>query len=348
MASRINRATLPRAYRVVKKSFSGYKLWTLAMLQLSRSISNVKKKPLLWGLPPVFMVEAASVCNLRCPFCACGAGEVHRKHPYLEESLFQSLVDELKQTLWMILFWNQGEPFMHPHLMEMIRYASDRGIYTMTSTNGHFLGDADAILDSRLDELIISLDGASEEVYKKYRIGGDFQKVLRDTESLIKKRRQRQLSYPHVTIQCVISRQNEHELDDLEQLARELGANELIFKTMEITPGSDGEACLPRNPKYRRYTENPDTWTRKNDYKHCPELWNQPVLNSDGSISVCCFDKTGLLNPGVYNPGTFCDLWRGTEWMKIRETVKNNKAGMQPCKTCTASMNLNDRSILLR
>jgi len=348
MASRINQATLPRAYRVVKKSFSAYKLWNILKTQISRILSNLSDKTLVWGLPPVIMVEAAAICNLRCPCCACGAGQVHRKQPYLDESLFQNLVDELKDSLWMILFWNQGEPFLNPRLMDMIRYASDRRIYTMTSTNGHFLNKPDEIINSRLDELIISLDGASEETYLKYRIGGDFFKVIKGVESLIEKRQKKNLSNPRVTIQCVISRQNEHEIESLENLARKIGADELVFKTMEITPGVDSADYLPQNQKFRRYSVHPDQWTRKNDQKHCPELWNQPVINSDGSFSVCCFDKTAVFNPGMYQQGHFTDLWKGTEWMKIRERVKNNKASMLPCKYCTASLNLNYRSVVFR
>ncbi|MGC9512120.1 MAG: radical SAM/SPASM domain-containing protein [Fidelibacterota bacterium] len=348
MASHISQATFPRAKRVLKKAFTLYKLNNLFKNQLSRKISDFNMESVVWGLPPALMVETASVCNLRCPFCACGAGEVRREEPFLDEGLFKHLVDDLHQHLWMILFWNQGEPFLNPRFFDMIRYASDRKIYTLTSTNGHFLADYDAIIDSGLDELIISLDGATEEVYKKYRIGGDFYKVIRDTEKLMNRRSDRNLKGPYVTLQCVISRDNEHQIEALEKLARHLGVDELIFKTMEITPGADSRKYLPENPKYRRYSENPETWFRKNDHKNCPELWNQPVLNSDGSISVCCFDKTAVFKPGIYKPGNFRELWHGTEWMKIRETVKNKKAHIMPCKKCTALLNLNYRSILFK
>lgn len=348
MASRINQATLPRAYRVVKKSFSAHRLWNLLKIESSRIISNFSDKTYVWGLPPVIMVEAASVCNLRCPCCACGSGQIQRKQSFLDVSLFHELIDELKNSIWMVLFWNQGEPFMNAHLMDMIQYASERGIYTITSTNGHFLGKPDAIINSRLDELIVSLDGASENTYLKYRIGGDFFKVIKDVESFIRKRQVISRNNPRVTIQCVISRQNEHEIGSLENLARNIGADEIVFKTMEITPGVDSTDYLPRNPKFRRYQISPDQWVRENDQKHCSELWHQPVMNSDGSFSVCCFDKTAELNPGTYSKGKFTDLWHGTEWMKIRENVKKNKAGILPCKKCTASLNLNYRSVIFR
>ncbi|MDD3806553.1 MAG: radical SAM protein [Candidatus Marinimicrobia bacterium] len=348
IASRFNHATRPRAKRVFKKAFSIHKVGNLFLNSLSKKVSDFKKTPSAWGLPPAIMIEAASVCNLYCPLCACGAGEVHRKTPFLDVHRFEALINELQKSLWMVLFWNQGEPFLHPSLHAMIRYASDRGIYTITSTNGHFLQDADALIESNLDEVIVSLDGATEDVYQKYRVGGNFQKVLEGISMLVQQRHNKNVNHPHITIQCVISRYNEHQVHALEELSQSLGVDELLFKTMEIIPGAKETDYLPRNLRYRRYPENPETWTRKNDKKNCRELWYQPGLNSDGTVSVCCFDKNAVFNPGEYIPGNFRALWKSPKWMSIRDRVKNKKGDIMPCKKCTATLNLNYRSILFQ
>ena len=115
---------------------------------------------------------------------------------------------------------------------------------------------------------------------------------------------------------------------------------------MEIPVDKKGLIYLPKNKKFRRYRENPENWNRKNDGKNCSELWNQPVLNSDGTLSVCCFDKQNVFKLPVYEPGNFIKLWHGNEWMKIRKMVKMNKGKIEPCRHCSASLNLNYRSVL--
>ncbi len=57
---------------------------------------------------------------------------------------FEHVIDELAPTLNYLTFYFQGEPFLHPQFLEMVKYASDKGIYTATSTNAHFLKDDQA------------------------------------------------------------------------------------------------------------------------------------------------------------------------------------------------------------
>ncbi len=344
MASGINQAVLPRMLRVIKKAATVHKVENLIKNRTSFLISNLFNKTKVIGSPPVFMVETASVCNLHCPCCASGAGMIKRNKPFVDSTLLYNLVDELYEDLWMILFWNQGEPFLHPDLFKMIRYASDRRIYTQVSTNGHFLQNYEKIFKSGLDELIISLDGATKETYEIYRVGGDFDKVVGDTANLMKQKKERKIQLPHVTLQFVISRQNEHEIKAVETLARQLGVDELIYKTMEITTDKAGLTFLPENKKYRRYQKNPENWFRKNDGKNCSELWSQPVLNSDGTLGVCCFDKQAFFKPGNYEAGRFIKQWHGTEWTDIREKVRMYKGSIHPCNRCSATLNLNYRS----
>ena len=97
----------------------------------------------------------------------------------LDVDLFRDVIDQLAPSLNYLTFYFQGEPFLHPQFLEMVKYASDKGIYTATSTNAHFLKDdhAKAAVLSSLDRLIISIDGTTQDTYESYRVGGSLDKV---------------------------------------------------------------------------------------------------------------------------------------------------------------------------
>ncbi|RYF45674.1 MAG: radical SAM protein, partial [Cytophagaceae bacterium] len=118
------------------------------------------------GLPMSVSFEPTTSCNLRCPECPSGLRSFTRPTGMLGEELYRRTIDELHETLLYLIFYFQGEPYLHPQFLELVRYATDRNIYTATSTNAHYLNDANArkTVESGLDRLIISIDGTTQEV----------------------------------------------------------------------------------------------------------------------------------------------------------------------------------------
>jgi MoaA/NifB/PqqE/SkfB family radical SAM enzyme len=105
----------------------------------------------------------------------------------LQKDFFRETIDQLHKDLWYLVFYFQGEPYLNPGFLDMVRYASDKKIYTATSTNAHYLDDANArkTVESGLDRLIISIDGTTQDVYQQYRVGGQLQKVLEGTRNIL-------------------------------------------------------------------------------------------------------------------------------------------------------------------
>lgn len=344
------RAELPRTIRILKKSLTFQRFFNTTINQLSLRISNLLGKSFVWGYPYILMVEPTNTCNLRCPLCAYGAGGLSRSKTFLKFEIFQKVINELGKSLFTIMFWNQGEPFLHEEFLQMVNYASKKGIYTFTSTNAHFLENAEEIVLSGLDEIIFSVDGATEEIYIKYRIGGDFNKVLRGIENLANTRRRFNRKKPYLTFQFVITKLNEHQVDESEKLARELGVDEILYKTAEIPPDHSREIYLPENKRYRRYgITAPDDWKQKNNGKNCSELWQQPVLNADGSFAVCCFDKDGMLKIGSMNQYyDFKHLWQDEKFQSIRNMIRENKENIPVCKTCTVKLVRNLKTVVFK
>jgi len=142
--------------------------------------SKWTKKPVQWGYPVSISFEPTTSCNLRCPECPSGLRAFTRPTGMLQKNFFKETIDQLHKELSYLVFYFQGEPYLNPEFLDMVQYAASKKIYTATSTNAHYLNDANAkkTIESGLDRLIISIDGTTQETYKQYRVGGNLDKVL--------------------------------------------------------------------------------------------------------------------------------------------------------------------------
>ena len=99
-------------------------------------------KAVQWGKPMTISFEPTTACNLRCPECPSGLRSFTRPTGNLKSNFFKNSLDQLYKDLMYLIFYFQGEPYINPDFLDMVKYASDKGIYTITSTNGHFLNKA--------------------------------------------------------------------------------------------------------------------------------------------------------------------------------------------------------------
>ena len=135
----------------------------------------------LRSLPLKLTLEPINVCNLHCPACYTGDGQTSRERKAMPPELYKRLLDELGDTLWQMEFCNWGEPLLNKHVHTMIRAAADRGIGTLLNTNLSIpfsAQRAEELVRSGLTTLGVSIDGARQETYEQYRIGGNLDTVL--------------------------------------------------------------------------------------------------------------------------------------------------------------------------
>jgi MoaA/NifB/PqqE/SkfB family radical SAM enzyme len=121
----------------------------------------------------------------------------------LQSDLFKKVIDELAPSLSYLTFYFQGEPYLHPNFLELVKYAADKNIYTATSTNAHYLNDAAAkkTIESGLDRLIISIDGTTQETYEAYRKGGKLDKVIEGARNIVRWKKELKSITPFVVFQ---------------------------------------------------------------------------------------------------------------------------------------------------
>jgi radical SAM protein with 4Fe4S-binding SPASM domain len=257
----------------------------------------------------------------------------------MEPTFFKSLVTELRPGLASINFYFQGEPFLNTDLHEMIVFAAQRGIYTATSTNAHYLNteNAEKTVLSGLHRLIISIDGTSQETYQQYRIGGKLEKVIQGTKEILAARKRLKSRTPHVIFQFLVVRPNEHQTDEVLQLAKDLGVDEVRFKTAQVYDFENGHPLIPDNEKYSRYRKGLDgKWKLKNKMENqCWRMWQGCVITWDGKVVPCCFDKDALHTLGNAGMDDFNTVWKSAEYDKFRRSVLSNRQEIDICKNCT-------------
>ncbi|HEY8396593.1 MAG TPA: radical SAM protein, partial [Flavihumibacter sp.] len=166
--------------------------WNATKVLSSYYISKYSGKAVQWGVPISISVEPTTSCNLRCPECPSGLRAFTRPTGMLKQDFFRSTIDQLYKDLYYLVFYFQGEPYLNPAFLEMVKYASDKGIYTATSTNAHYLTPENArkTVESGLDRLIISIDGTTQEVYQQYRVGGRLEKVLEGARNIVQAKKE--------------------------------------------------------------------------------------------------------------------------------------------------------------
>ena len=298
-----------------------------------------EQSPQMSGLPISISIEPTTACNLRCPECPSGLRSFTRPTGKLQNDVFTKIIDELHETLFYLIFYFQGEPYLHPQLLNMVRYASSKNIYTATSTNAHFLTEETAkqTVLSGLDRMIISIDGATQETYESYRKEGKLEKVLEGTANIVKWKNQLKSRTPHVVWQFLVVKPNEHEIGEIKQLAKKHGVDKIAFKTAQIYDYENGNELIPTIDKYSRYKkENEGRYALKNTaLDECWKMWHSCVITWDGKVVPCCFDKDAHHELGNISELPFEEIWNSEVYQAFRKQLFTSRDQLEMCKNCT-------------
>ncbi len=326
--------------RIVEKNLNLTKINNLVLSNVSRYISNFTHKSLVWGYPTAVMIEPTNICNLKCPLCPSGNGTLKRAKGYMSFELFKKVIDEVKDYVTMIILWNQGEPYLNKDMNKMVKYATDQGLFTLVSTNLNADIDADEVVKSGIDSMIVSLDGATQETYNKYRVNGQLSKVLDNVKKLVEAKKRLKSKTPIIRWQFLVMKHNEHEIEEIEKMAKEYEVDQLSLKTVQIYTKED-IAFLPDNPKYRRYNISGNDFEIKFKMENkCRRMWQQPVVNWNGQVAICCFDKDIEFPVGNVKDQSLLSIWHGDAFQRMRNAILKNRKAIEICRNCGEGVKL--------
>ena len=308
---------------------------------------NAKTVP----LPRAVKISPSLVCNLRCPLCPAGVGGMSYRTKLMRLETFLVVLGKLPASVKRVSLFNQGEPFLNPDLLRMVAAAKHTGRSVDIHSNFSFRRESDfftELVKSRLDALIVSIDGASQAAYSKYRVGGDFQRVLANLRALLEARARLAAPCPAVVWKFLVNRHNEHQIAEAREIAGALGI-ELVTDLMGLAddlPDFDVgtplearmRAWLPENVKFvkDRY-QGP--LVRPLSSRPCAELFLRPVIKPDGKVVPCCWITDERNAFGDLLRDSFEDVWHSAVYSYSRslyggEAYRGRKV-RTVCSECT-------------
>lgn len=254
------------------------------------------KKIIKRFVPWSVSVETINFCNLKCKACPTGKGQLKRDKHILDFETYKIYINKIEKTTLNLFLYFQGEPLLNKDFTRMSEYARKKNLFCCTSTNAQLLDikTSREIVLSKLDKIIISMDGFDQESYQKYRKGGQFLKVTQGINNLRTMRKKLHSLSPFIEVQCLITKYNETHLEEIKKIAIKAGGDAIKFKTMQLSPENlenDFEEFSPSDPRYCRYKKTDGEIKLTKRVEFCKRLINSCVIDCRGEIVPCCYDK---------------------------------------------------------
>lgn len=294
--------------------------------------NNIKLK-LLKNVPDFIMglhnensiiIELTNICNFRCPLCPTPT--LSRKRGVMSLDNYKNILDQLKGIKDTIIMNYSGEPFINKNILKMVMYANLNGFRTNISTNGSMLKNytSEQIMNSGITNLTVCLDGGKAATYDLYRVGGNFDEVCSEISRLGNYKHEHG-STTKLSLQCLVSKHTESEMDEIIRLGKLWRVDNVVFKNMCLNFGgmeSIGKEMLPTNPLYIRKLAT--------DYI-CVLPW-AGVIYWNGDLGLCCYDFNGDYVVGNVFTDGFKNVFFSKQLNALRKKVMRNELLL--CQGC--------------
>lgn len=320
-----------------------FKFLNLFKNKCSYWISSIIKKDIVWGLPSFASIETTNKCNLSCPECSSGINQISRIKGFIAFDFYKKVLNQSAKHLSHLFLYFQGEPYLHPELYSIIKFAWNKKIYTSISTNAQFLTSeaAKKTVESGLNRLIISIDGSTQEIYSSYRKGGSLNKVLSGTKLINTWKNELNSKTPYLVMQLVVTKENQHQIEDIKRIGKELQVDKVEIKSAQINDFENGNSLIPTIDKYARYKKRGPKFTIKNKLKNkCWRLWSTIVITWDGKVATCCFDKDCKYKMGDLNSNSISSIWKENAFSSFRKNILKSRKSIDICQNCTEGLKI--------
>lgn len=249
--------------------------------------------------------------------------------------LAQSIIERHASTTLVSILYFQGEPMLNPNWGEIASLASKHKIFTLMSSNGTMLTKENCVqlITAKVDKLIVSVDGLTQENYEKYRVGGNLEQIISGIQRLAETKKELRSKLPKIVVQTLLSKDTVHQQPQIMKSAKQWGANSVEFKTMQLYNQSweNIQHWLPEEKKYRRYSiANKALVLKQRKSRTCWRMLTNAVYTSDGALIPCCFDKTAHHNFGTLDSNP----WQSKE-RNLFISKMSCKVHADICKNCT-------------
>jgi pyrroloquinoline quinone biosynthesis protein E len=313
-------------------------------------------------LPVKLDIENVSRCNFRCTMCTVSDWHHGQRAGDLKLEAFKRLIDE-QIGLVEIKLQGLGEPTMQrDDYFAMIRYAREKHIWVRTTTNAsllHLKNNYRTMIDSDVNEIQISIDGATKDVFESIRRGSMFERVKSNCKLI--NAYSREVGVERTKMWTVVQRGNWHQLDDLVDTAAELGFTNQVFSLdvsdwgsrqwrernalVDVEDELNHEGLLQlvdrgkeRGVRVRFWVVTQKFETGSPD-KICGWPFERAFVSSDMRVVPCCIisnPDTLQIGQKISDSNSFTDIWFGKDYREFRQAHLNGQVP-EACKGCYKS-----------
>jgi len=317
-------------------------------------------------LPSSAIIETTTRCNLKCIMCA----RVDGAHPGddLPYEAFERCMDSLIPHLSRIDLNGHGETFLNKNFMRIFEQAKKNGAHAAITTNATLIDEdtADSLVRLGMDEMVISIDAVSPELFEAIRKGARLRKILENIDRINLYKEKYQSDKPDIDVQMVAMKMNIHELPALVRLAKErVRARSVSVIPLKEYPPVEGQSLhrfpeLAREyiPEARRIAEEigitltvspvleallvdeqvveeqapevtPEPHATKT-YMNCDDAWKFAFVDCAGRVRPCCGTDRVM---GDLGKDTFPHIWYGDEYVRFRTQLLSGEPPPE-CQRC--------------
>ena len=310
-------------------------------------------------MPFKLKFENTNLCNINCTMCPHSKEiGLYRKKGYLTFDNFKYVFDQVKPIY--LNLTGIGEPFLNPHIYDIVKYSTDHKAVVKFDTNATLLNDEKIkkILDTNIDVISVSFDGATKETYEPIRVGAKFDVVIKNFKRLVELRNELKAK-TQIHMFFVLQKGNLYDLPRFVKLAMDVGVDylagnfviplgfninekrnlididpdelkKILQETRELcahtdmTLGIDGLLRFLEKPTSEKSIHNQDA--------PCYLPWYAPLVTWDGFMGPCDFycDKDYVFGNVFEEP--FMKVWNSEAAQEFRKQLTKKRIGT--CKTC--------------
>lgn len=289
------------------------------------------------GYPIMLKVETSALCNLSCPGCMQGHNKKHFKSDMrISLERFKILADETANKIPLFLLYHRGEPFLNANMLDILSILSSRGTSSSISSNFCLPFKQDFFKDlvkSGLTHVVMSVDGATKDIYDKYRIGGNFDLVTNNIKELSQAKKELKSATPIIELQFIVFDHNKDQSESILAYAQRIGVDRVSFvRDMVCNQGQYLGGA--RSTTHKEIV-------RKPYLPLCDWPWFSGLVKWNGHFLPCCdYDWTKEEHEfGVIGEKTFLEIWRGARMNALRASLRNGPGPVRLtpyCAGCSA------------
>lgn len=295
---------------------------------------------ILSSTPPTLTVDITNACQLRCPLCATGRGEIKRPRTLMPLARFTDLIDQVADRVFQVHLYCWGEPTLVPKLAEYIAVVRRRNLGCVIGTNlSRPLRDAEVeeLAAVAPDRIVVSLDGTTADIHRQYRVGSDIEVVKDNVLRLACARGKGRRRRPRLIWQMLAFAHNAHQIPVAAGLYRSWGFDSFQVERPNLPFGihETGLAEAWFAPDADLRVSGPNQ-LKDNLGAVCFWPWRVAVISPDGMMTTCCYVHDPKADLGSVLEEGFFNVWNSPKMAAVRRAVAGKGQPPYPCFECDA------------